>query len=72
MRTLNRQDAKASPFARYRKFGLNPAEILRAAFADDTAGYLEFHIEQVPSWSRWTRLRVERPSWVRLAWSSCF
>jgi len=30
------------------EFGLNPAEILDALLADDTAGYIEFHIEQGP------------------------
>ena len=31
-----------------RDFGLNPAEISRAALRDDCLGYLEFHIEQGP------------------------
>lgn len=31
-----------------RDFGLNPAEIPRAALRDDCLGYLEFHIEQGP------------------------
>ena len=30
------------------EFGLNPAEIPRAALEDDALGYLEFHIEQGP------------------------
>jgi len=31
-----------------RDFGLNPAELSRAALRDDCLGYLEFHIEQGP------------------------
>jgi len=30
------------------EFGLNPAEIIDASLPDDTAGYIEFHIEQGP------------------------
>jgi len=30
------------------EFGLNPAAILGASLADDSAGYIEFHIEQGP------------------------
>jgi allantoate deiminase len=46
---LNRQDANGiSIRAAIESFGLNPAEILRAALRDDTLAYLEFHIEQGP------------------------
>jgi len=46
---LNRQDANGiSVRAAIESFGLNPAEILRAALRDDTLAYLEFHIEQGP------------------------
>ena len=46
---LNRQDANGiSIRAAIEGFGLNPAEILRAALRDDTLAYLEFHIEQGP------------------------
>jgi allantoate deiminase len=46
---LNRQDVKGiSVRAAIENFGLNPAEIPRAALSDDTLAYLEFHIEQGP------------------------
>jgi len=46
---LNRHDADGvSVRTAIERFGLNPAEIPRAALADDTLAYLEFHIEQGP------------------------
>jgi allantoate deiminase len=46
---LNRQDANGiSVRAAIENFGLNPAEVWRAAISDDALGYLEFHIEQGP------------------------
>jgi allantoate deiminase len=46
---LNRQDANGiSVRDAIKSFGLNPAEISRAAIGEDSLGYLEFHIEQGP------------------------
>jgi allantoate deiminase len=46
---LNRQDSNGvSVRTAIKNFGLNPDEIPRAALADDTLAYLEFHIEQGP------------------------
>ena len=46
---LNRQDSNGvSVRTAIKNFGLNPEEIPRAALADDTLAYLEFHIEQGP------------------------
>jgi allantoate deiminase len=46
---LNRQDSNGiSVRAAIKNFGLNPAEIPRAALSDGTLAYLEFHIEQGP------------------------
>jgi len=46
---LNRRDVTGiSVRTAIERFGLNPAEIARAALADDTLAYLEFHIEQGP------------------------
>jgi len=46
---LNRQDANGVAVRTViERFGLNPAEIPRAALPDDTLAYLEFHIEQGP------------------------
>jgi allantoate deiminase len=46
---LNCQDANGiSVRAAIEGFGLNPAEIPRAALRNDTLAYLEFHIEQGP------------------------
>jgi allantoate deiminase len=46
---LNRQDANGiSVHTAIKNFGLNPADIPRAALSDDTLAYLEFHIEQGP------------------------
>ncbi len=46
---LNCRDANGiSVRAAIENFGLNPAEIPRAALRDDTLAYLEFHIEQGP------------------------
>jgi allantoate deiminase len=46
---LNRQDSNGvSVRTAIKNFGLNPEEVPRAALADDTLAYLEFHIEQGP------------------------
>jgi len=46
---LNHRDADGiSIRMAIENFGLNPAEIPRAALSDDTLAYLEFHIEQGP------------------------
>lgn len=46
---LNRQDSNGVPVrTAIKNFGLNPEEISRAALAEDTLAYLEFHIEQGP------------------------
>jgi len=46
---LNRLDANGNSVrSAIERFGLNPADIPRAALADDTLAYLEFHIEQGP------------------------
>ena len=46
---LNREDSNGvSVRTAIKNFGLNPEEIPRAALADDTIAYLEFHIEQGP------------------------
>ena len=46
---LNHRDADGiSICTAIENFGLNPAEIPRAALSDDTLAYLEFHIEQGP------------------------
>ncbi len=46
---LNRQDTNGiSVRTAMENFGLRPAEIPRAALANDTLAYLEFHIEQGP------------------------
>jgi allantoate deiminase len=46
---LNRRDENAISVAEALcGFGLNPAEIRRAALQDNTSAYLEFHIEQGP------------------------
>jgi allantoate deiminase len=46
---LRREDARGvSVQAAIEDFGLNVAEIPKAALADDAIGYLEFHIEQGP------------------------
>jgi allantoate deiminase len=46
---LNRQDMNGITVrAAIENFGLNPAEIPRAAITGDALGYLEFHIEQGP------------------------
>jgi len=46
---LSRQDADGISISKaIEDFGLNPAEIPRAAMKDDVLGYIEFHIEQGP------------------------
>ena len=46
---LNRQDSTGvSVRTAIKNYGLNPADIPRAALTDDTLAYLEFHIEQGP------------------------
>jgi allantoate deiminase len=46
---LNCQDANGiSVWTAIKNFGLNSAEIPRAALSDDTLAYIEFHIEQGP------------------------
>ena len=46
---LNRRDLNGiSVRTAIKNFGLNPADIPRAALSDDTLAYLEFHIEQGP------------------------
>jgi allantoate deiminase len=46
---LNRRDDRGiSVRDAIANFGLNPAEIKRAAISDDILGYIEFHIEQGP------------------------
>jgi allantoate deiminase len=46
---LNREDGKGISIREaIQSFGLNPAEIGRAALSDDALAYLEFHIEQGP------------------------
>jgi allantoate deiminase len=46
---LSRQDSHAISIRKaIEDFGLNPAEIVRAAMREDVLGYVEFHIEQGP------------------------
>jgi allantoate deiminase len=46
---LNRQDAQGISIRKsIADFGLDPAEIARAAIQEDVVGYIEFHIEQGP------------------------
>jgi allantoate deiminase len=46
---LSRQDSHAISIRKaIEDFGLNPAEIVRAAVREDVLGYVEFHIEQGP------------------------
>jgi len=68
---LNRLDANGNSVrSAIERFGLNPADIPRAALADDTLAYLEFHIEQGPVLeSLGLPLGVVQASRLRLAWS---
>jgi allantoate deiminase len=46
---LSREDSHAISIRKaIEDFGLNPAEIVRAAIPEDVLGYVEFHIEQGP------------------------